>query len=105
MGQQQGKQPGPPMSLPPMEAVANIMPPANQKPQSVSKIKGLKSRQNKDLSADRSWSAGAGQALGAGPPSVAVLGMFNELSQGKTIISLRILQMIFTYYRSKFFKD
>ena len=84
------------MSLPPMEGVANIMPPANQKPQSVSKIKGLKSRQNKDLSADRSWSAGTGQALGAGPPSVAVLGMFNELSQGKTITFLRILKMLFT---------
>ena len=78
MGQQQGKQLGPPMPPPPMEGVASI-PSIASKPQPVSKIKGLKSR-HKDVS---SWSGGTGQALGAGPPSVAVLGMFNELSNGK----------------------
>ena len=80
MGQQQGKQTGPPMPPPPMEGMAS-MPPVNPKPQQMSKIKGLKTRQNKaDVG---SWGSGAGQALGAGPPSVAVLGMFNELSNGK----------------------
>ena len=84
MGQQQGKQSGPPMPPPPMEGLAS-MPPVNPKPQAVSKIKGLKSRQNKDLG---SWGAGAGQALGAGPPSFAILGMFNELSNGKIILRI-----------------
>ena len=66
------------MPPPPMEGVTSI-PSIASKPQPVSKIKGLKSR-HKDVS---SWSGGTGQALGAGPPSVAVLGMFNELSNGK----------------------
>ena len=81
MGQQQGKQTGPPMPPPPMEGMAS-MPPVNPKPQQMSKIKGLKTRQNK-ADVVGSWGSGAGQALGAGPPSVAVLGMFNELSNGK----------------------
>lgn len=74
MGQQQGKQ-GYPLPPPPM--VEGVAP----KPPPVSRIKGLKPRQQPK---DGSWSP-ASQPLGAGPPSVAILGMFNDHSNGRTL--------------------
>ena len=83
MGQQQGKQ-GYPLPPPPMEGVAAKPPPP------VSRIKGLKPRQPAKESG--AWSPASqglvsgvqGPPLGAGPPSGAILGLFNEHANGKT---------------------
>ena len=81
MGQQQGKQgvaAAPEVALPPgLEGGLVKAPP-------VSRIKGLKPRQQSKESGAWSPAMSGGVALGAGPPTGTMLGMFNELSNGRT---------------------
>ena len=80
MGQQQGKQ-GVAGYPPPMEGVSAVPIVSSAKVPPVSRIKGLKPRQPKESS----WSPviTGGIAIGAGPPSAAGLGLFNEIPNGK----------------------
>ena len=81
MGQQQGKQgvaAAPEVALPPgLEGGIVKAPP-------VSRIKGLKPRQQPKESGAWSPALTGGVALGAGPPTGTMLGMFNELNNGRT---------------------
>ena len=83
MGQQQGKQ-GVAGYPPPMEGVSAVPIVSSAKVPPVSRIKGLKPRQPKESS----WSPviTGGIAIGAGPPSAAGLGLFNEIPNGKPCI-------------------
>ena len=81
MGQQQGKQ-GVAAGYPPsMDGIA-AAPSSSKVPPPVSRIKGLKPKQPRSA---MSPSLGAGSS-----PSGAVLGIFNELSNGKSVHSTYI---------------
>ena len=80
MGQQQGKQG---VAAPPEPAPPSIIDASVNKAAPVSRIKGLKPRQSSKESGAWSPALTGGVALGAGPPSGTMLGMFNELSNGK----------------------
>ena len=80
MGQQQGKQG---VAAAPEQAPPSIMEPGVIKAAPASRIKGLKPRQPSKESGAWSPALPGGVALGAGPPSGTMLGMFNELSNGK----------------------
>ena len=93
MGQQQGKQgvAAAPEPAPPPVLEAGVI-----KAAPVSRIKGLKPRQPSKESGAWSPALAGGVALGAGPPSGTMLGMFNELSNGKH----RVLNLVslFLYF-------
>ena len=94
MGQQQGKQGVAAGYPPPMEGVATTgMLPSSKAPP-VSRIKGLKPRQPKEGSWSPALSGVNMSPLGAGPPSGAALGLFNELSNGKITLDLFIAEFI-----------
>ena len=89
MGQQQGKQ-GVAGYPPPMEGVSAVPIVSSAKVPPVSRIKGLKPRQPKESS----WSPviTGGIAIGAGPPSAAGLGLFNEIPTGKPCFYYQIFE-------------
>ena len=85
MGQQQGKQG---VAAAPEPAPPSIIDAGVVKAAPVSRIKGLKPRQSSKESGAWSPALTGGVALGAGPPSGTMLGMFNELSNGKKRIPI-----------------
>ena len=97
MGQQQGKQGVAAGYPPPMEGVASSAMLPSSKAPPVSRIKGLKPRQPKEGSWSPALSGTTMSPLGAGPPSGAAFGLFNELSSGKiTLDTYLVGQFIFT---------
>ena len=84
MGQQQGKQ----GVAAPEAAISSGLESSGLKAPPVSRIKGLKPRQQPKESGGWSPALSGGVPLGAGPPSGSMLGMFSELSNGRNHLTL-----------------
>ena len=97
MGQQQGKQGVAAGYPPPMEGVASSAMLPSSKAPPVSRIKGLKPRQPKEGSWSPALSGTTMSPLGAGPPSGAAFGLFNELSSGKITLDTYLAHHPFTH--------